>query len=448
VSVRARVALAVVIVAVPALVAAVIVSWTTRRDAMVDAIADSTLERMETGGRERCEADPDRFTQGRRGPRARTWPYSATLEPGGRRVPPMSAPMRDALARGEDVAVEREGRSVRVGVRMPWTDGPCAVVVVERRERAQRGPGIVRDLLIATGALALALIVAWTALGPPLRRLTRLAESVRRSPPERIAVPSDVGGDDEIGEVARALDEAGARVRAHVATLEARERALTEYVDGTTHDLAIPLTVLSARLADAEAARRAGQAIDPALLAGAIAETEYVAQLVANMAAAARLEGAEPVDLRPVDLGAIVDRVVGRHRVVAKHHATSIESAVPERELIVQGDDILLERLISNLVHNAIRHRARGGDGHVAVVLAREGERFVLRVIDDNAIDEATIARLGRGEVVSDPRRARGRGLGLRIVRTIAARHRLELAFARPEGASEGLEVRISGPLA
>lgn len=446
-SVRARVALAVVVVAVPALVAAVVVSWTTRRDAMVDALAEATIDRMESGGRERCEADPERFTRGRRA-RPRILPYTAALEPGARGVPPMPAAIREGLSRGDDVAIERGDRSMRMGVRMPWSEGPCAVVVAERRERAARGPGMLRDLAVATGALALALIVAWVALGPPLRRLARLAESVRRSPPERIAVPSGIDGDDEIGEVARALDEAGARVRAHVATLEARERALTEYVDGTTHDLAIPLTVLSARLADAEAARRAGQVIDPALLAGAIAETEYVAQLVANMAAAARLEGAEPLDLRPVDLGAIVERVVGRHRVVAKHHASAIESAIPERAVIVQGDDILLERLISNLVHNAIRHRARGGEGHVAVVLSREGGRFVLRVIDDNAIDGATIARLGRGEDVGDRRRARGRGLGLRIVRTIAARHGLELAFARPEGASEGLEVRISGPVA
>jgi len=99
-------------------------------------------------------------------------------------------------------------------------------------------------------------------------------------------------------------------------------------------------------------------------------------------------------------------------------------------------------------VHNAIRHRARGGEGHVAVVLSREGERFALRVIDDNAIDDATIARLGRGEDVGDRRRARGRGLGLRIVRTIARRHGLEVSFSRPDGAREGLEVRISGSLA
>src|SRR5690606_23197423 len=103
-----------------------------------------------------------------------------------------------------------------------------------------------------------------------------------------------VEGSDEIGSVARALDEASVNVREHVARLEDRDRALTSYVDATTHDLAIPLTVIQSRLAELDARVRAGERLEAGALDSLLHEHEYLGQLISNMAAAARFASGQP----------------------------------------------------------------------------------------------------------------------------------------------------------
>lgn len=455
-SVRLRVLLALVIVALPATLLAVLLSFRARQDAFVDTLYASTVERMQEGGRARCEEAPAHFQLGPRraaGGRAHTRVYDASLRPAREGGPALEPVLARALEGGQEVASIARGGGATVAMRMPWREGPCAVVVLDSRTipGALRRRGMLGDLATTLAALGLAFVVVFFALGPPLRRLSRLASAVRNATPEGVVPPKESFGRDEIGEVAQALAEASERARAFVARLEARDRALTEYVDGTTHDLAIPLTVLSARLSDAEALQREGRPIDAALLASALAECQYLTQLVANMGATARLERGEgEVEKRPIDLRAIVERTMDRFRPAARHHGVSLDFATPDAPVMASGDDILVERAIGNLVHNAIRHHGKsdvGAPGHVALVLAREGEEFVVRVLDDGAgVDDALVARLEASDDVPDPRRARSPGLGLRIVRRIAKAHGFTLRFAR--GEAGGLEVTLRGPLA
>lgn len=463
-SVRLRVLLALVVIALPATVLAIVLSFRARQEAFVDTLYATTVERMEEGGRERCEEAPGRFQLGpmrsdvgpRMHGRGRTRVYDAALTPSGRHGRPLEPALGAALLSGESVAASaREGGELTVAMRMPWDEGPCAVVVVEARgiPAAVRRRGLIGDLATTLGALGVAFVVVFFALGPPLRRLSMLAAAVRSAPPDGLVPPKEALGKDEIGDVAHALAEASARAREFVARLEARDRALTEYVDGTTHDLAIPLTVLSARLSDAEQAQREGRAIDPALLASALAECQYLAQLVANMGATARLERGEgEIEQRPIDLRAIVERTMERFRPAARHHGVSLDFATPEGPVMALGDDILVERAIGNLVHNAIRHHrapsATGATapGHVALVLERDGGTFVVRVLDDGTgVTDALVDSLSSSADVPDPRRARSPGLGLRIVRRIATAHGFTLSFARSEAG--GLEAAIRGPL-
>jgi signal transduction histidine kinase len=170
------------------------------------------------------------------------------------------------------------------------------------------------------------------------------------------------------------------------------------------------------------------------------------------MAAAARLDAGEPHLSRvELDLVALIERVVARFQPSARHGHLTLEYAVPDDAVRIVGDDILLERAVSNLVHNAIRHRSGADGGRVALVLeqlrtsgSRRPDRFRITVLDDGTgVDDDLVARLDRGEGPRGPERSRGRGLGLRIVRAVAAAHALSLAFARaPEG---GIEVRLEG---
>jgi signal transduction histidine kinase len=255
-----------------------------------------------------------------------------------------------------------------------------------------------------------------------------------------LAVPDEARGADEIGVLAQALSRSVASARVQVEELEARDAALRAYVDGTTHDLALPLTVIQGHLASLGASAARHEPIDEKELAGASASANYLGQLSANLAAAARLEGKAPLEKRPVDLVALVERVTERLMPIARHRDVELASAVPDRPVMFSGDELLLERAFANLIHNAIRHRG-SAPGHVAVLLTEDPIRITIKS-DGGPVDARTLAALRAGEVPADAARTRGRGLGLRIVREVASLHGLSVQFRQSEG-DEGLEVTL-----
>lgn len=173
-----------------------------------------------------------------------------------------------------------------------------------------------------------------------------------------------------------------------------------------------------------------------------------MASLPRNLGAATKLdESSAPVVFSPVDLSALVDRVVTRHRPIARASGVELNVAVPDPPLIVASDLTLFEQALSNLVDNAIRYNHPGG--HAAVLLDRAGDGFVLSVTDDGpGVTDEELAQLTtrwfRGSEART-RRPDGKGLGLAIVTESVARIGLALTFHRP--AAGGLRAEIHRPL-
>jgi signal transduction histidine kinase len=310
------------------------------------------------------------------------------------------------------------------------------------------GAGEFRDQLAWSGLTvgAAILIGVLLAAGPIVRRLRRLAGDVRASAASRYETVVPAEGSDEIAALARAFNAAGAEVRAQIEALERRERALRSFVANTTHDVAVPLTVLQTHLTglrDQDASRP----VDRAVVTDALEEAHYIASLLHNLGAAAKLEAAQPELQRdPVDLNALVERAVGRHRPIARPRQVELEFSVPEKPLWVSGDVTLLEQAAGNAIHNAIRYNRPGG--HVAIVLEEAARGFRLRVTDDGpGLAEDEIARLlapaTAHEAPARPRALGGSGLGIRIARDVASRHGFSIELLRSEHG--GLEVRFAG---
>ncbi len=147
--------------------------------------------------------------------------------------------------------------------------------------------------------------------------------------------------------------------------------------------------------------------------------------------------------------GAVVDRVANRHSVFARRKGLSLEASRPELAVSVSCEDTAAERVLSNLVENAVRHGPEGG--HASIVLTSRDGAFTLRVLSDGAqiapeeMQRLTV-RTVRGEAARG-RQTLGRGLGLGIVAAICERCGFfTLAFSSPD--SGGLEVTVQGPIA
>lgn len=452
-----------------------------------EGVTHAMVGRMEAGGRDACEASPEGWPEVRRPRRGRRrgvhrgkgqgrgeargarrrrqrhqrpgvlFAYDAAYLSENPAAPPFDAELRAQLEAGEAIASRIVGRGpaphayLETAVQMPWTDGPCAILVSRRPGPPHAQDRLMKSLLPSLLVTLLAALVAALAAGPIVRRIRQLTVAVRRAAAgggEAI----EVDGDDEIGELANAFEANRVAIAEQLARLEAREQALTRYLANTTHDVMLPLTVLQGHLialrklaeANEGGAQDRGQS---EVVGAALQEAHYMASLLHNLNAAARLEADVEVEPHPVDLNALVERIIARHGPIAEERGVALDYAVPEAPVVLEGDVTLLEQAVGNVVHNAVRYNERGG--HVAVLLEVVAERLTLRVLDDGpGVPKEQLERLLERRFRGDAARSRypgGLGLGLSIAREAAARHGLCLRLeARPEG---GLVATFEGPL-
>jgi two-component system sensor histidine kinase BaeS len=369
-------------------------------------------------------------------------------------TPPLEGALRSLLARA-DVAMRPvllphgDVGATEVAVRTAGT-GPCTILV-SRHPNFDGAPFARRMLPLAAISLLVSLIVLVVVLmttAPVVRRIVTLSEGVHRAAGDQYRTSIEPTGNDEIADLGAAFNQASAKIREYVASVEAREVALRKYLANTAHDVMVPLTVMQGYLADLQAGLQPEGAVRRAF-SSLVGEVEYVGALIRNLAVAARLEsGAFTLQREAFQLDAVLERAILRIRVLARELDVAVDFAVPAANVIVSGDATLIEQALSNLLHNAIRYSDRGG--HVAAVLdmTREGG-FQLRVLDDGPgippeQQRSILERGVRGSAAA--RYPAGMGLGLTIANEVITLHGWELCLGAEPGG--GFRVEIRGHLA
>jgi signal transduction histidine kinase len=383
-------------------------------------------------------------------PRVEMYAYRPDFTSANPDAPAFAADLRRRLESGAreagDVVDSEDKREITAAVRMRWPGGPCAIVLAWRH--ADRPAFLALNELgfgaLLAGALVIAVLVA---VVPVERRIRKLTAGVQSSAAGHYREAVAVEGSDELGELARAFNTAALEVRTYIDELEKRERSLRDFVQNTTHDVMLPLTVLQGHLTEIRDAVARGTTPPRALVRDALEESHYLASLVQNLVVAARLENGRP-DRRHDEFAwnQLVERVVQRHEPIARAKEVELDFAAPERDVRAQGDVTMVEQALSNVVHNAVRYNKAGG--HVAILLEAGGGRFSVRVFDDGpGVKESELTRIADRAFRGDAARARqpeGMGLGLSIAKDVADRHEFTFELRRAEAG--GLEVEIGGP--
>jgi signal transduction histidine kinase len=302
--------------------------------------------------------------------------------------------------------------------------------------------------LLTQGALALGLVGAvavglgWLVTGrvlAPLHRVTDTARRIAAAPSSNpgLAERIDLGGpDDEVKELADTFDTM-------VERLDQSFHGQRRFVANASHELRTPLT-LGRSLVEVAMHRRSASPDVKALGTRLLEINSRHEQLISGLLLLAKSD--HELDTRfPVDLADLVGHVVEQTAA----EATTAGVAVHEHpgDAPTTGDALLLERMVHNLVENGIRHNT-GAGGWV---------RVTSRVLDDRAevVVENTGSPVPAEEIPAlfEPFRrhttdrlvtAKGVGLGLSIVRSVATAHGgTAAAHPRPGG---GLVVTVSLP--
>ncbi len=265
-------------------------------------------------------------------------------------------------------------------------------------------------LLVGVGAVALlAGIVGWILARRTLAPVARASEAARSLAEGLLETRIPVERADEFGAWAASFNEMADALQGKIVALsqaQSRERRFTADV---AHELRTPLTALvaEASLLAEHIDSLPADARRPAELL--VADVGRLRGLVDDLMEISRLDaGAEPLRREPVDLGATVAAVVRAHDADGRVR-------VDEEPVTIESDRRRLERILGNLVGNALAH----GNGEAAVRVSNEEGSAVVEVTDRGpGIPAEHLPHVFERFYKADPSRAGpGSGLGLAIAR-------------------------------
>ncbi len=325
----------------------------------------------------------------------------------------------------------------------PPVEAPDAEIDRVLREEAERFRQATLNELLVQSVITLAIMavvsvgLGWLVAGRVLRPLKDITTTARRLSEENLHERIGLAGPpDELKELADTFD-------AMLARLETAFDSQRRFIANASHELRTPLaieqTMLEVALADPDPSVEKLQAVAEKVYGVSRRNQRLIESLLLLARSAREVEAPEAVDL-----GAAASAAVAQQRAEIEHRGIALTATLDPAW--VDGDRPLLERMVANLVENAIRHNVDGG--WVRITTGTDGVRARVQVANSgvplpaNAVDALfePFRRFAGDRTGSD----RGVGLGLSIVKTVVTTHGGEVA-ARPleEG---GLEVEVTLP--
>lgn len=309
------------------------------------------------------------------------------------------------------------------------------------------GGAVLKTALWSIGLVALlclvAGLVAFHLITRPMRRLT---EAVRHFDVEGVPpVPAAPGaGRDEIAVLATAFRQMQARIGEQWRVLTRQDQERRELVANISHDLRTPLSSLhgyletlllkDAVLEPPERRRYLGIALEQSRQVGALAQSLFEL---------ARLEHGfvqpEPEAFSMIDL---VQDVFHKFGLRAEAQRIALRAEFPPQLPLAWADLGMIERVLGNLLDNALRHTPEGGQ--VQVRIAPSGDGTMEVTVSDTGPGIPAELREGLFErpfTVGGARR--GGGLGLRIVHRILELHGQRIALSDAPGPGASFSFRV-----
>ncbi len=310
-----------------------------------------------------------------------------------------------------------------------------SVRLVFGQPTSQAGRGIAWTwIAVAAGlALLLALVLAWWLSARLTRPVAGLAQAVRdfASGDRDARAPRDAPG--EIGDLARAFDDMAERIQ-HT---EATRRAMAHDV---AHELRTPLAALQAGL---EELRDGLEPADPDRLAALHDQSLRIGRIVDDLGQLAEAEAPDRrMHVREIDLGDLAQSAVAAAHGLLDSAGLTIECDCPDGVMVLADPD-RIQQVVSNLLSNTARYCAAGD--RVTVSVGREVHFGVLTVSDTGpgmTEQDASRAfdRFHRGESTGH---VRGSGLGLAVVRVLVEAQGGTVDLLSAPGAGTTVTIRL-----
>ncbi len=340
-------------------------------------------------------------------------------------VPPALGPAPNAAVDFLSADVrEQSMRVARMAYKSPTLVEPVVVQLAEQSHRRNElARGIFKSIVLPQlVVIPLMVILMWWGLKRGTRPLMRLREVLRSKDAEDLR-PLEAGGQpEEVVPLVHAFNDMLARA-------DRASEAQRRFIANAAHQLRTPLAGI--RLQAELAARQSDIATLREAMAQIAEGTERTSHLVNQLLSLARSESGTSLAFAPCDLIAVARGALEAAFPMAQDRHVSLSLEAPDGKVSVLGHAELLRELAFNLIDNAIRYTPSGGSVGVR--------------IDD--VDPPALIVSDNGPGIPDAERAlvferfyravgtggNGSGIGLAIVKEIAARHGATIDITAPE---------------
>jgi signal transduction histidine kinase len=292
------------------------------------------------------------------------------------------------------------------------------------------------DSAIALALMAvLSLWLGWVIAGRALRPLRTITETARDISASNLHRRLALGGpDDELKRLGTTFDGLLAR-------LETSFDAQRQFVANASHELRTPLTLertlLELALTDPNASVDSFRHTCEQLLAVGEQQERLIEALLTLSRSQRGLDSRQPLDLAAIAATAAA---------AANHDGLTLDTTLQPAQ--TTGNPRLVERLVANLISNAIRHNIPGGDV-ILTTRTRDGRALLTVTNTGPEIPPSELERIFQPFQRLHPARtdnSDGLGLGLSIVQAIANAHEATITTHAP--ADGGLDLHVSFPAA
>ncbi|WP_241153715.1 MtrAB system histidine kinase MtrB [Nocardioides pantholopis] len=319
-------------------------------------------------------------------------------------------------------------------------------------DEQQQTLALVTRALLAAAALLLVLVagVTWLVtrqVVAPIRMARMVAERLAAG---RLQERLQVSGEDDLARLATSFNQMAANLQRQIRQLEDLSRVQRRFVSDVSHELRTPLTTV--RMAG-DVLHDARDDFDPVTRRAAeLLQTELdrFENLLVDLLEISRFDaGAAVLEADDVNLVDVAHRVVDATRPLAAQRNVHLEVRAPDHPCLAEADVRRVERVVRNLVTNAIDHADSGtGEARVLVELASDEHAAAVTVRDFGVgLAPGESAMVFNRFWRADPARARtsgGTGLGLSISLEDAHLHGGWLqAWGRP---GQGAQFRLTLP--
>jgi signal transduction histidine kinase len=351
--------------------------------------------------------------------------FSTTLE---RRMLYMAAPLGHPAAKGV----------VRLAV--PFSDIEMISGEVKRV--------LIISLVFAFASIILLTFLVSALISRPVREVSAIAHRIADGD---FSGKASVSSNDEIGDLANAVNNMSAQISSRMEELKRLERVRQDFVANVSHELRTPVSTIrgyAETLVDGALEDR-DNAMD--FLKIIHSDSKRLASLINDLLELSKIESGEfSLQLVPCSAGAVAERVAGDLEKLAKDKSIEIILNTPSAVPDALADEKTLGQALSNLVDNAIKYTEEGG--RITISVKVDAGLVRVDVADTGiGIPESDLPRIFERFYRVDKARSRelgGTGLGLSIVKHIVQAHggEVKVESVLGKGSTFSLTLPVAAP--